>query len=74
MIFNMYAQTVSRIPCRFIYADVLVPVSEVVVVVILCEWWSVPITANTSLPLDFHTVNSQLTSCIQATYVAYVSL
>ena len=42
----MYAQTVSRIPCRLIHADVLVLVSEFVVVVILSEWWSVPITAD----------------------------
>ena len=43
VIFNKYAQTVSRIPCRhfkvasknkhFIYADILV------LVVILSEWW-----------------------------------
>ena len=57
VIFNIYAQTVSRIPCRhfvfcvkwlgiFIHADILVLVSEFVVVVILSEWWSVPTTAG----------------------------
>ena len=49
MIFNIYAQIVSRIPCRhfkvasknkhFIHADILVLVSEFVVVVILSKWW-----------------------------------
>ena len=67
MIFNIYAQTVSRIPCRhftvasknkhFILADILVLVSEFVVVVILSEWWSGPTTANRcghipALPLE----------------------
>ena len=50
----IFAQTVSRIPCRhfvlckvasktkhFIHADILVLVSEFVVVVILSEWWFV---------------------------------
>ena len=58
----MYAQTVSRFPCRhsisckvagrlsiFIHADVLLLVSEFVVVVILSEWWSVLTTVGTSL-------------------------
>ena len=59
VIFNIYAQTVSRIPCRhfvyvkwlarlsiFICADILVLVSGFVVVVILSQWWSVPTTAD----------------------------
>ena len=59
VIFNIYAQTVSRIPCRhfvlckvasktkhFILADILVLVSEFLVVVILSEWWSGPTTAD----------------------------
>ena len=61
MIFNIYAQTVARIPCRhftlckvhvasktkhFIHADILVLVSEFVVVVILSEWWSLPTTVG----------------------------
>ena len=33
----------------FIHADILVLVSEFVVVVILSEWWSVPTTVGTSL-------------------------
>ena len=50
----IFAQTVSRIPCRhfvlckvasktkhFIHTDILVLVSEFVVVVILSEWWFV---------------------------------
>ena len=63
VIFNIYAQTVSRIPCRhfvlckvasktisiFIHADILVMVSEFVVVVILPEWWSLLTTVGTSL-------------------------
>ena len=64
MIFNIYAQTVSRIPCRhfvlckvasktrlsiFIHADILVLVSGFLVVVILSEWWLVPTTVGTSL-------------------------
>ena len=46
---NIYAQTVSRIPCRhfvlcrvasiFLYADILVLISEFVMVVILSKWW-----------------------------------
>ena len=59
MIFNIYAQTVSRIPCRhfvlckvasktkcFINADIIVLVSEFVVVVILPEF---PTIVGTSL-------------------------
>ena len=33
----------------FIHADILVLVSEFVVVVILSEWWSVPTTVGTTL-------------------------
>ena len=33
----------------FIHADILVVVSEFVVVVILSEWWSMPTTVGTSL-------------------------
>ena len=33
----------------FIHGDILVLVSEFVVVVILSEWWSVPTTVGTSL-------------------------
>ena len=33
----------------FIHTDILVPVSEFVVVVILSEWWLVPTTVGTSL-------------------------
>ena len=59
MIFNIYAHIVTRIPYRhfilckvasktkhFIHADILVLVSELVVVVILSEWWSMLTTAN----------------------------
>ena len=48
----------QRIPCRhlilrkvariLIHADILVLVSEFVVVVILSEWWSILITVGTS--------------------------
>ena len=63
VILNFCAQTIPWIPCRpnfyinkasskakhFIHSDILVPVSEFVVVVILSEWWLVPTTAGTSL-------------------------
>ena len=52
VILNFFAQTIPRIPCRhnfyikhlarlsiFIHTDILAPVSEFVVVVILSEWW-----------------------------------
>ena len=61
VIFNIYAQIVSSIPCRhfkvasmnkhFILADILVLVSEFVVVVILSQWWSGPTAVGTSLPI-----------------------
>ena len=61
MTFNVFTQIVSRIPCKhfvlckvakhFIHADILVLVSELVVVVVLSEWWSVPTTVGTSLTI-----------------------
>ena len=61
----IYPQIVSMVPCRhlvlckvaskttsiFIRADILVLVSEFLVVVILSEWWSV---LTTALPLWAH--------------------
>ena len=68
MIFNIYAHIVSEIACRHFvlckvasktkhfqsHADILVLVSEFLVVVILSEWWLVPTTANHCQPLWAH--------------------
>ena len=43
----------------FIHANILVLVSEFVVVVILSEWWSMPTTVGTSLPMDDHVISTQ---------------
>ena len=44
-----YVKWLARLSI-FIHADILVLVSEFVVVVILSEWWLVPTTVGTSLP------------------------
>ena len=64
VIFNIYAQIVSRIPWRhfvlckvasktkhFIHADILLLVSEFVAVVILSEWWSLYLNGGRCRPL-----------------------
>ena len=63
VIFNIYTPTVSRIPCRHfvlckvaaklsvcIHTDILV-VSELVVVVILSEWWLIYLSGGRCRPL-----------------------
>ena len=69
VIFNVYAQIVTRIPCRhfilcenclarlhiFNHADILILVNEFVVVVILSEWWSVPTTVGSGVAKVGHT-------------------
>ena len=67
MIFSIYAQVVSRIPCRhfilckvasktkhFILADILVLVGEILVVVILSEWWLFYQSGGRGRPLWAH--------------------
>ena len=62
VILNFCAQTIPRIPCRhnvlykaparlsiFIHTDILLSVSEFVVVVVLSEWCLVPTTVGTPL-------------------------
>ena len=64
VIFNIYTVTVSRIPCRhfvlckvagktsiYIHTDILVLVSELVVVVILSEWWLIYLSGGRCRPL-----------------------
>ena len=67
VIFNIYAQIVSRIPCRhfilckvasktkhFILADILVLVSEFLVVVVLSKWWLFYQSGGRGRPLWAH--------------------
>ena len=53
---------------HFIGIDILVLISQFVVVAILSEWWLVPTTVGTSLPLYNHYFNFQsiLASCQQS--------
>ena len=73
MIFNIYAHIVTRIPCRhfvlckvasktkhFIHADILVLVSELVVVVILSEWLLFYLSGGRCRPLPTNVGTSLL--------------